>query len=65
MQAWTNHRRLTKCLSLFAYSALAISAIGFLALPVWADCVYEGRTYRTSERVGSYVCMPDGSWQLQ
>jgi hypothetical protein len=35
------------------------------ALPVRAECWYEGMRYETSERVGSSVCMPDGSWKAE
>jgi hypothetical protein len=65
MNTLKNNKKLHQWLSLFIHSALTISTIGFLALPTWADCVYEGQTYKTGDRVGPYVCMPDGSWQSQ
>lgn len=30
---------------------------------VYADCIFEGVSYPTGTKLGSLVCMPDGSWQ--
>jgi hypothetical protein len=35
------------------------------ALPAQADCLYEGKTYKTGDTYRSFVCMPDGTWQSQ
>ena len=29
----------------------------------YADCYFDGQRYRTGERVGPFVCMPDGTWR--
>lgn len=42
---------------------VAIVAQFLLILPARADCDYEGQQYKTGEKVGPYVCMPDGKWQ--
>lgn len=64
MKTPTNNQTLNKLLFLLVYLATVISTIGLLASPARAECVYEGQTYQTGDRVGPYVCMPDGSWQL-
>jgi hypothetical protein len=41
---------------------ISVLLIGMTA-PVYADCIYNGRTYPTGSRLGGLVCTPDGSWQ--
>lgn len=33
------------------------------ASAVWADCVYQGRSYPTGTRIGGLTCQPDGTWR--
>lgn len=42
----------------------AIVAQLFVALPARA-CEFEGTKYQTGDTVGSYICMPDGTWQAR
>ena len=30
---------------------------------VYANCVYDGKTYPTGTKIGGLVCQPDGSWR--
>ena len=32
------------------------------AAVTYADCHHDGKSYKTGERVGPFVCMPDGTW---
>lgn len=44
------------------YSTLFALLTSF-ATSAFADCVMDGNTYRTGQRVGPYTCLPDGSWR--
>jgi hypothetical protein len=58
--------RIAKFADAFLFSVcVAIVSQLFVVLPARADCDYEGTTYQTGEKVGPYVCMPDGKWQQQ
>lgn len=46
-------------------TVIAATAELLLTSPAQADCVYQGKTYRTGETAGPYICMPDGSMQPQ
>jgi hypothetical protein len=36
----------------------------FVAKPAKADCkTPDGRAFATGDKVGPYVCMPDGTWK--
>ena len=48
---------------LVSSTLVAIVAQLFVALPARADCTLDGVVYRTGEKMGPYICMPDGSWQ--
>jgi hypothetical protein len=63
MKTTTHHRKLTRSLILLVFALTSTLAIGLLALPSWADCIYEGQRYPTGTRIGPYVCRPDGTWQ--
>lgn len=65
MKFVTEQQNLVQYLFLLIYIIAIISMIGYLALPALGTCIYEGQTYQTGDRVGPYVCMPDGSWQPQ
>ncbi|MEO6021775.1 MAG: hypothetical protein ABIP64_01380 [Burkholderiales bacterium] len=33
------------------------------SLSALADCVKDGHTYKTGERVGPFICTADGTWK--
>jgi len=33
------------------------------SVSVWADCVYQGRSYPTGTKIGSLTCQADGTWR--
>ena len=33
------------------------------SLSAFADCVKDGRSYKTGERVGPFICTADGTWK--
>ncbi len=49
---------------LLVVSAL-VAIVGqlFVAAPAKADCEYQGQTYKTGEKVGSFICGSDSNWQ--
>lgn len=57
----------TNRLSVALLSSLlaSVSAQLLFALPARAECWYEGMRFETGEKVGSSVCMPDGSWKAE
>jgi hypothetical protein len=48
---------------LVSSTLVAVIAQLFVAFPVRADCIYEGKSYPTGSQVGPLLCMPDGTWQ--
>ncbi len=50
---------------LFSGVLVAVAAPLLFALPAQAECWYEGMSFETGERVGSSICMPDGSWKAE
>jgi hypothetical protein len=55
--------RLNKPLLIALSTTAALTTQLLIASPAKAECVFEGTTYQTGETVGSYVCMPDKTWQ--
>lgn len=54
-----------RSLSLLFLTGFLVSMIAQLLIvaPAKADCIYEGKTYKTGAIRGPYICMPDGTWQ--
>lgn len=63
----TDACKVSKVSTTFFASSLLIAIVAqlFAAAPAQAQCTYEGQDYETGEMVGTFVCMPDGSWQQQ
>jgi hypothetical protein len=60
------HQYVAKFSGLLLSSGLIIITVQLLLIQaVKADCVYAEERYATGATRGSYVCMPDGSWQEQ
>ena len=43
-------------------SLLFLITFGFSSA-VWADCVYQGKSYPTGTKIGGLTCQPDGTWK--
>lgn len=50
---------------LLSISLVSVAVQVFMVQPAKANCVYAEEAYPTGATRGSYVCMPDGSWQQQ
>lgn len=61
-----NSRQLKKALLLSVGTTAALATQLLIASPAKAQpttCEYGGQQYYPGQSVGSFICMPDGTWQ--
>jgi hypothetical protein len=46
-----------------ALITIAMVVMFGMSAAAWANCVRDGRPYKTGERVGPFTCMADGQWR--